>query len=330
MRPQRMSKAHAARGLAAVAFVAALLFWQDARAPFAFVEPQPDPNPSILFVGDIMLDRGVAKHAMASSTDALFAGVLDLFKTADARVANLEGSITTSPSIAQHNNGILRFTFDPTLAGEALAPLDLRAVSLANNHAYDFYAAGYRSTQDYLRSWGIAPFGHPYNARDLSVQFPIREKGFCLVGYHSLYDAGTAEVLADIRLLNSNCYRVIVFAHWGDEYETVANDSQVAAAREFIDAGADLVIGAHPHVVQNVEVYKGKAVFYSLGNFMFDQDFSWETQHGLAVRAEFGEAFTSFTLTPVTIENREVRVANEPDSARVLGLTGRLAEFTLP
>lgn len=325
-----MRRTFIARGVVSTLALATLVLWQSAQAPWGAILPPAEPDPSILFVGDIMLDRSVARHAMASSTDVLFAGVLDLFKVADARVANLEGAITTNPSIAQVDNTILHFTFDPTLAQAALAPLNLTAVSLANNHSYDFGRTGFDTTQTYLKGWGIKPFGHPYNARDLSATLDIRGKQFCLVGYHSLYDAGTTEVVTEIMRLRPLCYRVVVFPHWGDEYEHVANEAQIKAAHSFVDAGADLVIGAHPHVVQNVETYRGKAIFYSLGNFMFDQDFSWATTHGLAVKVTFGETSTTYTLTPITIQNQEASKAIEPDAARVLGLTGRLAEFALP
>ncbi len=325
-----MSRITFARGAIAILALAALLMCQSVQAPWAQILQPIDPDPSILFVGDIMLDRNVARHAMASSTTALFAGVFDLFKTADARVANLEGAITINPSIAQVDHTILHFTFDPALAQAALAPLNLTAASLANNHTYDFYRGGYESTQSYLVAWGIKPFGHPYNTYSLSTTFDIRGKQFCLVGYHSLYDAGTAEVLAEIARLRPSCYKVIVFAHWGEEYEPVAHMGQTEAAHSFLDAGADLVMGAHPHIVQNIEMYQGRAIFYSLGNFMFDQDFSWATTHGLAVKVTFGMDATTFNLVPITIKNQEASVANEADAARVLSATGRLAEFVLP
>jgi poly-gamma-glutamate synthesis protein (capsule biosynthesis protein) len=326
-----MNRIFIARGVVALAALCVLALWQVVRAPFASILPPPaEPGPSVLFAGDIMLDRSVARHAMASSTDALFAGVLPLMAGADARVANIEGAITTNPSIAQVDNTILHFTFDPELARAALAPLNLSAASLANNHAYDFGIKGYDATRGYLDSWGIRPFGHPYNARALSTVIDVRGMQVCLVGYHSLYDATTTEVVGEIGRLRPECGKVVVFAHWGVEYELVADAAQVSEAHEFIDAGADLVIGAHPHVVQNVEEYKGRAIFYSLGNFMFDQDFSWDTTHGLAVKATFGATSTAFELTPITIKGEEATVANEADAARVLGAAGRLAEFTLP
>jgi poly-gamma-glutamate synthesis protein (capsule biosynthesis protein) len=328
-----MTRVAIAKAVVFLLALSALGFWLNAQAPFAailtHVEEQ-EPDPSILFAGDIMLDRNVARHAAAASSSVLFAGVVDLFNTADARVANLEGAITLNPSVAQQDNTILHFTFDPLLAEAALKPLNLSAVSLANNHTYDFYRAGYQATQGYLEGWGIKPFGHPYNTGSLSTVLEVRGKQLCLVGYHSLYDPSTTEVVGEITRLKPLCHRVIVFPHWGDEYKATANAQQVAAAHEFIDAGADLIVGAHPHVVQNIETYKGKAIFYSLGNFMFDQDFSWATTHGLVVKAIFGATSTAFVLTPITIKGQEATVANKADAARVLSATGRLAEFTLP
>jgi poly-gamma-glutamate synthesis protein (capsule biosynthesis protein) len=78
----------------------------------------------------------------------------------------------------------------------------------------------------------------------------------------------------------------VVLVHWGTEYKTVNSEAQSGLAHDMIDAGADLIIGGHPHVVQNIEKYNGKLIFYSLGNFIFDQYFSKETQEGLAVGME--------------------------------------------
>lgn len=326
-----MTNIFIARGVGAALALAGLVLWQTAAAPFArILEPEPEPEPSILFVGDIMLDRSVAKHARAQGTTTLFASVADFLSQADARVGNLEGSITQNPSIAEVDNTILHFTFSPGLAEGVLTPLNFAALSLANNHAYDFGRSGFDATQDHLEAWGIKPFGNPYNARDLSTAIEVRGRQFCLVGYHSLYDPSTAEVVAEIQAIKPGCYRTIVFAHWGDEYEPVANAAQVAAGHAFVDAGADLVMGAHPHVVQNVEIYKDKAVFYSLGNFMFDQNFSWATTHGLAVKATFGGQETRFVLTPITIKNQQASLSDGADGARILEAAGRLAEFTLP
>ena len=287
-----------------------------------FILDAPPEGPvRVLFVGDIMLDRNVARTAESEGAQALFAtSTRSLFADADLRVANLEGTITTSSSIARRNHLLLRFTFNPTIAREALGFLHLDAVSLANNHALDFGEFGYDETRKNLDAVGAQAFGQPFNDKSkLSTRLEVRGKTVCLVGYHALFAATTTPVVDEIERLRPGCWRVIALAHWGEEYKTHSNTAQEAAAHAFIDAGADLVVGAHPHVVQNVEVYKDKAIFYSLGNFMFDQNFSWGTTHGLALRADFYEDKTGFILTPITIAEQHASVG-----------TSTLAGFILP
>lgn len=298
-------------------------------AGIAYLVPAPAYAPTVaqeqpvrvLFVGDLMLDRNVGKSADAGGVVSLFStSTRDLFADADARVANLEGAVTAHQSIARVNHNILHFTFDPSIAKQALELLNISAVSLANNHTFDFGARGYTETQGRVEASGVAVFGHPYNATSsMSTVLTVNDKTLCLVGFHSLYDADTAPVIGEITTLRPYCWRIIVFAHWGDEYQGHSNAAQQKAGHEFIDAGADLVVGAHPHVVQEYEVYNRKAIFYSLGNFMFDQNFSWATTHGLALRADFYEDKTGFILTPMVIEQQHSSVA-----------TSTVAEFTLP
>jgi gamma-polyglutamate biosynthesis protein CapA len=297
-------------------------------------EPQEEPV-RVLFVGDLMLDRNVARSAEERGVASLFASsTLELFADSDFQALNLEGTITDNPSIARQNSTILRFTFDPDLAREVLQMLRIDLISLANNHTLDFGDEGFEQTVQHFAIGGEGIFGHPLNDPTqfaLSTEYPIGSgRKLCLVGYHSLFSADYTGVIDEIERLKASCWKKVVFAHWGDEYETVANAQQVEAAHAFIDAGADLVIGAHPHVVQNVEVYKERAIFYSLGNFMFDQNFSWEVQHGLAVRVDFYDDHTAFVLTPMTITDQRSSVATGADRQRVLKATQQVAEFQLP
>ncbi len=292
----------------------------------------PEEPVRVLFVGDLMLDRNVARSAEEEGVAALFAtSTLELFKDADLRVANLEGTITNNPSIARRDNSILRFTFDPTIASEVLRLLGLEVVSLANNHALDFGEFGYDDTLAELEKLGIHAFGQPFNDKGrLSTTVMVKDKQLCFIGYHSLFASDYSAVVAEIARLRPDCWRLVVVPHWGEEYVAVSNTAQQEAGHAFIDAGADLVIGAHPHVVQNVETYQGKGIFYSLGNFMFDQNFSWGTTHSLAVRADFYEDKIAFTLVPLTIAEQYSSVASGADRERILGATGQVAEFQLP
>lgn len=321
-------------GAGLFAFVAAIAYAisSPALAPAAHILQDPLPV-RVLFAGDLMLDRNVARSAEASGVESLFGtSTRAIFDDADLRVVNLEGTITTQPSIARQDSSILRFTFKPQTAKAVLELLRVDVASQANNHALDFGADGYDSTQRYLAEWGISSFGHPTNAENLSATVDVKGKTLCFAGYHALFSPSVDPIVERIEALKAegSCWRIVVFAHWGEEYKTKANTAQMGQGRAFIDAGADVVIGAHPHVVEEVETYKGKAIFYSLGNFMFDQNFSWATMHGLAVRADFYEDKTAFTLIPMTIAQQHSEVAGEPQKSLILKAAGGVAEFTLP
>jgi poly-gamma-glutamate synthesis protein (capsule biosynthesis protein) len=106
--------------------------------------------------------------------------------------------------------------------------------------------------------------------------------------------------------------------HAGVEYDPGYTLEQQAAAHAFIDAGADVVIGTHPHVVEPLEIYNGKPIFYSLGNFLFDQDFSFATTHGLAVNLVWTNGKTSYQLIPIVIKGAEVSYPGETDRLKTL------------
>src|SRR5205807_509239 len=148
--------------------------------------------------------------------------------------------------------------------------------------------------------FGVASFGS-FDNSELSAKLPTKLGNLCLVGYEQFVRPSTLPSVEEIKKLRPACWRVVVFAHWGDEDSPTANGWETAAAHDFVDAGADLVVGAHPHVVQPHEVYKGRAIFYSLGNFIFDQGFSYGTTHALALEADFSQNQTVFTLMPLVI-----------------------------
>jgi len=275
------------------------------------------PTTTILFVGDIMLDRTIAKHAQKYGVDSLFSKVQGLLSANDAVIGNLEGTMSDYPSVSQSDYSILRFTFDPSYA-RFLKNNHFTAVSLANNHSLDFGKDGYEETVTNIKSAGIVTFGSPFNDKNISTTIPIQGKKICLVGYHDLYVPDSTPAVKEIQKIRPYCSYIILFAHWGVEYKQTATDRQIMLAHKFIDAGADLVIGAHPHVVEPIEIYKNKAIFYSLGNFIFDQNLSFWTEHGLAVRVEFGETSTRFTLIPTTVSNKEVSVASTTDADKLI------------
>lgn len=285
--------------------------------PVKTEELKPD-NPIIVFTGDVMLDRGVALHAKQYGDTSLSKGLPDIFKGTDAVVGNLEGTITNEKSVAIPDNSIFRFTFDPHYA-DWLKGAGFTALSLANNHSLDFGTSGYLETTDYLRKAGIVSFGSALNNLNISSELKIKDRNICLVGYHSLYNPDITSVIKEIERIKPNCSYLILVAHWGVEYELQPSAEQQTMAHNLIDAGVDIIIGAHPHVVEPLEIYKGKVIFYSLGNFIFDQDFSAETTRGLVVRIEMGQDKISFTLLPIFINHSETALAPEDVALKVIG-----------
>jgi len=132
-----------------------------------------------------------------------------------------------------------------------------------------------------------------------SIILDIKGKRVAMVGF-SLFSGFDLKKAKNIILkLKKEADLVVVNIHWGEEYKTQFSQKQQKIARGFIDSGADVVIGHHPHVVEGVEKYKGKYIFYSLGNFIFDQYFSDEVKTGLAIAVNFQKDDMSFELYPI-------------------------------
>lgn len=279
---------------------------------------------SLLAVGDIMLDRSVMlKTQAAGDYNHPFLLIDPLFQTYALHLANLEGPITTFKSVANGTGGA-RFTF--TFSPQFVDPLKQRFqfLSLANNHENNFGQKGIDQTRKFLGDAGIKYFGDPNNLAEFtSVTTTYNGITLAFVGYHQLVETGFENVTAEIKKLDTQVDLVIVMPHWGVEYKTdKPYPTQVSDAHAMIDSGADIIIGAHPHVVQPVEVYKDKVIFYSLGNFIFDQYFSEETQTGLAVGMliEKGEKVqVEYTLIPLDINGvSQPSVANDVKREKLL------------
>jgi poly-gamma-glutamate synthesis protein (capsule biosynthesis protein) len=212
---------------------------------------------------------------------------------------------------------ILQFTFDPRFAG-FLKNIGITAVSLSNNHTFDFGLSGYESTKNFLTQAGILSFGSPHNEDNLFTKIELHGKTLCLVGYEGFIASNPAPIAEEIARIRPSCDIVAATMHAGEEYFLGYTNQQQEVAHSFIDAGADVVIGTHPHIVEPLEIYKGKAIFYSLGNFIFDQNFSYETTHGLAVHMEWNGSETRYTLVPITIQHEEVSFSDTADSTKTL------------
>lgn len=269
--------------------------------------PPPPPLPvltnedpvEMLFVGDIMVGRYVETLMDKSGEDYPFLKIDDLLKDHTMVIGNLEGPIPTVHS--QTPNNVMVFSFK-----ESIAPLLKKHyftdVTLANNHTLDQGEANFTHTTEVLTAAGLGVVGHPTKVDEQYVsRKTINGKDLIFVGFHDAtrrLDDAAAKALLE-KLAAERPDYLIVTIHWGNEYQLESNARQQDLAHMFIDAGADMVIGHHPHVTQEVEEYNGKIIFYSLGNFIFDQYFSLDTEQGLAVEVELTDDTSRYTLFPL-------------------------------
>lgn len=265
-----------------------------------------DPNSvSIIMAGDVMLDRTIRQKAENSpeSYDGFFASTTQFFKSADIAVANLEGPITSNPSKTYLADGSysseLTFTFDPATA-EALVHAGLSLVSLANNHTDNFGMKGFLETEKWLDAAGLRHFGSYWNATGTEAVFDTKGMKIAFVGYHQFYP-DFDHIISDVKRLTADGDFVIVMPHWGVEYQPHPNDLQKKQAQELVAAGAKAIIGAHPHVIEDHEWIGQVPVFYSLGNFLFDQYFSPETMKGQVVELNLHTSSTGPQLQSINI-----------------------------
>lgn len=284
------------------------------------------PLTTVAFVGDMMLSRSVGSSLKASGDyDAPFSKLAPWLRSADLAFGNLETAITSGRAVKPME---MAFRADlPVATAIARAGFDL--VSLANNHTPNFGTVGLTDTFKALKAAGVRYVGagrdefeayQPayFQANGLTFAF-LAENDTDVVPKSygaSATRAGTA--LLDVTRLKAAVAEargvadVVVFSmHSGREYTATASGRQRQFAHAAIDAGADLVIGHHAHVVQEMEVYAGKPIFYGLGNFIFDQTFSQDTQEGLAVRG----VWRGRTLERVEVEPLRLDAQYRPDFA---------------
>lgn len=272
-----------------------------------------------LFLGDMMLDRYIRQALDAHGWEYLLDWRMKRFmRGTDRTLVNFEGAMTTFSPYPAHDM-MLSFTSDPKWA-EKMAEYGINIAGLANNHSLNFGAEGLLQTHTFLQQEKIDTFGEPFNTQNLSTIQNIRGIKIGFIGYHELFDGNTAPVIAEIQHLRDQVDFIVVYAHWGDEYRSVIHPRPQKKARQFIDMGADMVIGHHPHVVQPMEQYNGKYIFYSLGNFVFDQaDYaSVRTRLGLGVvfecRNECTQKNISYTLFPLVSNlKHQVRLMNQEE-----------------
>lgn len=264
---------------------------------------------SLVFVGDIMMNRGVEaviQKQGGGNWKFPFMYVEDILKNADITFGNLEGPVSDKGA---NVGSKFSFRMDPPVI-DSLAMAGFDVVSLANNHMGDWGREAFEDTMRRLQRANVAYAGGGWNSMEAvnPTVFNVREKR---IGFLAFSDAGpqwmkSSDALSGIAAVPAGSAGLtyvekhvlqasekvdilVVSFHFGEEYETAPNARQKALSRSAIDAGARVVIGHHPHVVQSIEEYDGGIIAYSLGNFIFDQNFSEDTMEGLLLKIEFDE-----------------------------------------
>lgn len=230
----------------------------------------------LAFVGDVALNYSIATdmEALAAgkprkglAADFPFTHVAERLRAADLAVGNLECVLSTKGELSTWHK-----PFRCPLVGVSVmkgAGLDL--VSVANNHSFDFGREGFFDMLKNLDEGGLGSFG-----RGFRVEAPhepeepvVRTVRGVRVGVLGYYFADDRKLAREVTAARARADLVVVYVHWGSEKVSDPTEEQRRQARVAIDAGADLVVGSHVHVLQPTEVYRGKLVAYGLGNFVF-------------------------------------------------------------
>jgi len=261
----------------------------------------------ILVFGDVMLDRHNRSLIEQKGVGYFTEKIERLFWGQDINLVNLEGPITNNKSVSLgqpvENPNHFRFTFDPEQAINFLQANRINLVNIGNNHILNFHNDGLKQTEEILERNDISYFGDPLDKSRLSVVKEVNGRKIAFVSYNRFDNFSPEDIITKIKELKAQANFIIVYAHWGREYKLINSQRQQDLAHQFIDAGADLVIGSHSHVVQPIEVYKKRAIFYSLGNFVFDQYFSENVQKILGVGILLdGDGQIQFTLIPLFMQ----------------------------
>jgi len=254
--------------------------------------------PPLLFVGDIMLGRYVETLSIQAKNSLYPFKDIQEFLKQHTTIANLEGPIPNN-HVSTPING-MSFSF-PSSTPNILKVGGIAAVSLANNHAFDKGRSGWEETKKNLDIEGVAHFGGYSPTEEDYFETSVGDEKVIVYGITMIAtgwdEVQALEVTKKLRSEHKDAY-LIAFLHWGNEYKT-QNIYQRVFAHALIDSGVNAIIGTHPHVVQGIEMYKEKLIFYSLGNFIFDQYWQSNLEDGLAVKLSRGTSTYDYELIPI-------------------------------
>ncbi len=324
-----------------------------ARRPAAYPIRRPATGPAgrgpvvtMTVTGDIMLARDVAAAARGTGDPApALRPMSRRLRSADITVGNLESTLSRAGSPTQGGDS---FGADPAVA-KSLRRAGFDALSLANNHLGDFGDRALVQTVRRLHAEGLRTFGAGRDPQRANAPAVVERKGirFGFLGFNAIGEtpavapgqpgavsvsmpprtgpldrAELRDFLGQVRRLDRQVDVVVVMPHWGTQYTNRPEPVQRQVAARLVSAGADLVVGGHPHWVQGIDVVDGTLVAHSLGNFVFDMDFMKETQEGLLLEMTYwGPELKAVELVPYRIGGDYApRVVSRQDGRDVLQL----------
>lgn len=276
-------------------------------------------------VGDMMLGRSITNKGSKNNYKNMFSGVSDLWKDSDYVAGNLECVLLDNASDYEKNDKEIHINAE-TKTANVLKENGFTLVSLANNHLADFKAKGVVNTLDTLDKVGLKHVGAGRNLTE-AAEYDIQEINGVKIATIAVSDiipkdfaardskAGilttkTLKYYQAVKDASEKADLVIANIHWGVEYGMTETEAQQQLARNLINWGVDVVIGSHPHVLQPVEKYGDGIIFYSMGNFVFDQGWS-RTKDSMVLNYYVDEdGNCSFEITPIRIKDGYPEVTN--------------------
>lgn len=259
-----------------------------------------DKKDSLIFTGDVLLARNVEFLMKREGNDYPYKLLsLPLLSHNPAIIGNFESAV---PSIHIPTQALgMNFSVDPNFL-DSLKGAGFTHLSLANNHSFDYGMDGYEHATTELENHQLIPFGNGEAVDTSSVTYIDTEFGrVALIALNASEHLPDKEAVLKIMAVAGKKSDIqIVCIHWGTEYKAKHSSIQEELATSLVEAGADLIIGHHPHVVEDVGLIHGVVVFYSLGNYIFDQYFSPEVQEGLVLSLEMSGEVPRVRLVPVT------------------------------
>jgi gamma-polyglutamate biosynthesis protein CapA len=257
---------------------------------------------SLVFVGDIMLARNVEFLMDANDTAYPYEGLqLETLGQNPAIIGNFEASMATPHVMTPAYQ--MKFSVRSDTLPE-LKNAGFTYLSLANNHSLDYGADGYQSAATQLLENGFVIFGHGTRIDSTSISYLDSPRGtIALVGINASAEIPSRSSIESVlKEATKNSELQIVYIHWGVEYDVTHSKTQKLMSKELVAAGADLIVGHHPHVVQDIDIVDGVIVFYSLGNYIFDQYFSEDVKEGLVLSLNLEDGAGVY-LVPVESKN---------------------------